>query len=53
MAVKKGYQAVAFGPRIFRTETAAVSVIVSAQLLWGDLAATQSYPLLSLREQQV
>lgn len=42
MAVKKGYQAVAFGPRILRTETAAVSVIVSAQLLWGDLAATQS-----------
>ena len=34
----KGFEAVALGPRILRTETAALTAVVSAQLLWGDLS---------------
>jgi len=35
---KKAYvQTIKFGPRILRTETAAVSAITAIQLLWGDL----------------
>ncbi|GMR15883.1 MAG: 16S rRNA (uracil(1498)-N(3))-methyltransferase [Gammaproteobacteria bacterium] len=34
---KDNYYPVKFGPRILRTETAAVSVITAIQLLWGDL----------------
>jgi len=34
---KDNFQAVKFGPRILRTETAAVSAITAIQLLWGDL----------------
>ena len=33
-----GFQAVSFGPRILRTETAAQTAVTCAQLLWGDLA---------------
>ncbi len=40
-AQQNGYQAVTCGPRVLRTETAALSAIVCAQLLWGDLAVTQ------------
>lgn len=32
-----GFTAVKFGPRILRTETAALAAITSAQVLWGDL----------------
>lgn len=32
----KGYQSVRCGPRILRTETAAHTIIISAQLMWGD-----------------
>ena len=32
-----GFAAVAIGPRILRTETAAVAALSIAQLLWGDL----------------
>lgn len=32
-----GFTAVTLGPRVLRTETAAVSVLTAAQLLWGDL----------------
>lgn len=32
-----GFQGVRLGPRILRTETAAVAVMSAAQLLWGDL----------------
>jgi 16S rRNA (uracil1498-N3)-methyltransferase len=32
-----GYEAVTLGPRILRTETAAVAAIAIAQALWGDL----------------
>lgn len=34
---KENCYAVKFGPRVLRTETAAVSAITAAQLLWGDL----------------
>ncbi|MDH5600048.1 MAG: 16S rRNA (uracil(1498)-N(3))-methyltransferase [Gammaproteobacteria bacterium] len=34
---KANFHAVKFGPRVLRTETAAVSAITAAQLLWGDL----------------
>ncbi|MEJ2115801.1 MAG: 16S rRNA (uracil(1498)-N(3))-methyltransferase, partial [Gammaproteobacteria bacterium] len=34
----KGYKAVRCGPRILRTETAAVTAVVLTQQLWGDLA---------------
>lgn len=34
---KSNFQTVKFGPRVLRTETAAVSAITAAQLLWGDL----------------
>ena len=33
-----GFNGVTLGPRILRTETAALAAITSAQLLWGDLA---------------
>lgn len=33
-----GVQAVCFGPRILRTETAAIAVCSIAQILWGDLS---------------
>ena len=32
-----GFEAVALGPRILRTETAAVAAIAIAQSRWGDL----------------
>lgn len=32
-----GFQAVTFGPRVLRTETAAFAAVTSAQLFWGDL----------------
>lgn len=34
----KGFEAVALGPRILRTETAALTAVISAQMLWGDLS---------------
>jgi len=37
-AQQKGYQSVTCGPRVLRTETAALSVVICAQLLWGDLS---------------
>ena len=36
-AVKKGFQAIQFGPRILRTETAAVAALAVLQAMWGDL----------------
>ncbi len=36
-AIQHGYQAVSLGPRILRTETAAISAMTTVQLLWGDL----------------
>ncbi len=37
-ALDAGFQAVSVGPRVLRTETAAISVLTLAQALWGDLA---------------
>lgn len=37
LSVKDHCHTVRFGPRILRTETAAVSAITAMQLLWGDL----------------
>ena len=36
-ALKHGYQAITLGPRILRTETAALAAITACQVLWGDL----------------
>ncbi len=34
---KDNFKTIKFGPRILRTETAAVSAMTAIQLLWGDL----------------
>ena len=34
---ENGYHDVSLGPRILRTETAAIAAITTCQLLWGDL----------------
>ena len=36
-ALAMGFVAVRLGPRVLRTETAALAVLTSVQLLWGDL----------------
>jgi 16S rRNA (uracil1498-N3)-methyltransferase len=36
-AINNGFQAIQFGPRILRTETAAVAALAVIQTLWGDL----------------
>ena len=35
-ATSQGFQSIILGPRILRTETAALSAIASMQILWGD-----------------
>jgi len=37
-AKSEGFTGIKFGPRILRTETAALAAITSVQLLWGDLS---------------
>lgn len=37
-ACQQGFTAVQFGPRILRTETAAIAALAVVQTLWGDLA---------------
>jgi len=37
--MEAGFHAVQLGPRILRLETAAVAVLSSVQLLWGDFGA--------------
>ncbi len=37
-ACSRGYQGVRLGPRILRTETAALTALSAVQLLWGDLS---------------
>jgi 16S rRNA (uracil1498-N3)-methyltransferase len=37
VAAAAGYQRISFGPRILRTETAAVAAVSVLQSLWGDL----------------
>lgn len=36
LAVEQGYGVVGLGPRVLRTETAAISAVTLAQILWGD-----------------
>jgi 16S rRNA (uracil1498-N3)-methyltransferase len=36
-AVAAGYEAITLGPRVLRTETAAVAALAAIQVLWGDL----------------
>lgn len=36
-AAQRGFEGVRLGPRILRTETAAVAILAAAQVLWGDL----------------
>jgi 16S rRNA (uracil1498-N3)-methyltransferase len=36
-AERAGWQPVSFGPRVLRTETAAVAALAAVQSLWGDL----------------
>lgn len=36
-AIDAGYCAVRLGPRVLRTETAAIAALTAVQLLWGDL----------------
>jgi len=38
LAVRSGMQPLALGPRILRTETAALAAITALQLRWGDLS---------------
>ncbi len=38
LALGKGFQTVRCGPRILRTETAALTAVITAQQIWGDLA---------------
>ncbi|RMD69027.1 MAG: RsmE family RNA methyltransferase, partial [Gammaproteobacteria bacterium] len=37
-ALEKGFRGLRLGPRILRTETAAVAALAAIQTLWGDLA---------------
>ncbi len=41
-AEANGFQAIQLGPRILRTETAALATLAALQTLWGDLAAQSS-----------
>jgi 16S rRNA (uracil1498-N3)-methyltransferase len=40
LAVAGGYRGIALGPRVLRTETAAVAALAVCQALWGDLRRT-------------
>ena len=39
LALEHGFKPVAFGPRVFRTETAPVAALSILQFLWGDLGS--------------
>ena len=38
-AEQHGFQRIRLGPRILRTETAALAALAAIQTLWGDLSA--------------
>ena len=40
LASQSGFVAVGLGPRVLRTETAALVAVAACQLLWGDLSAS-------------
>lgn len=50
LAVDAGFIGVRLGPRILRTETAALAGIALIQALWGDLGALKSSPERLLRQ---
>ena len=37
-SIEKGFQAIRLGPRVLRTETAALAAVLITQQVWGDLA---------------
>ena len=37
LAESNGFQRIRLGPRVLRTETAALAVLAAIQTLWGDL----------------
>ncbi len=41
-ADRRGFVAARLGPRVLRTETAAIAAVAAAQLLWGDLGPAVS-----------
>jgi 16S rRNA (uracil1498-N3)-methyltransferase len=43
-ALAAGFQAVSLGPRVLRTETAAIAAVALAQALWGDLQRDRVAP---------
>lgn len=42
MAIESEFKSVRLGPRVLRTETAAIAAIAAIQTLWGDLSDTGS-----------
>jgi 16S rRNA (uracil1498-N3)-methyltransferase len=38
MAEESGFKRIRLGPRILRTETAALATVAAVQALWGDLS---------------
>ncbi len=44
LATRHGFVPVSLGPRVLRTETAAVVAVSACQLLWGDLSASLQSP---------
>ncbi|MGB5622943.1 MAG: RsmE family RNA methyltransferase, partial [Gammaproteobacteria bacterium] len=44
LARRLGFVPVSLGPRVLRTETAAVVAVTACQLLWGDLSASLQSP---------
>ena len=38
MAVNAGFRGIRLGPRILRTETAALAAVAAIQTLWGDFS---------------
>lgn len=42
LARRAGFRSIALGPRVLRTETAAVAALVAVQVLWGDLGLTRT-----------
>ena len=43
-ADRSGFAAARLGPRVLRTETAAIAAVSAAQLLWGDLGGQDASP---------
>ena len=41
-ADEAGFEAIRLGPRVLRTETAAIAVVAAIQTLWGDLTENQA-----------